>query len=83
MEKQGKSIINFGLQHHDFEACEGKGKIKNTAVGHNQGGGMGTHIVGPSEIDCDKCRGRGFTVTEAGNVLIEFIKKVKSKDLFP
>jgi DnaJ-class molecular chaperone len=60
--------------------CEGSGNMENPAVNRNQGG-YGQHVVWASPVPCDACNGKGVILTKAGEALLEFFRRARSKQL--
>jgi DnaJ-class molecular chaperone len=59
--------------------CEGSGEMENPALRQNRG--YGQNLVWASPVPCDRCNGRGAIPTKAGEALLEFFRRAKSKHL--
>jgi len=62
------------------DACHGSGQVEAPSAHHNQGS-FGRRVLVPTLIHCEKCHGKGFKLTEAGTVLRDFFRDLKTRQL--
>ncbi|MEJ7623752.1 MAG: hypothetical protein WKF34_07145 [Pyrinomonadaceae bacterium] len=62
------------------EDCDGTGKLENPVM-KDQNRGYGTRTSYATPVDCERCNGQGIIVTDSGQVVIDFLRLIRSKYL--